>query len=113
MNLVPLHIGGFGFIAIATAESHYARFHALYHREFGHGSSLAAAANARGGSGFGGVGSGGGLFRGAPSDTLTTAGGLSLAYTPRFKAHLICFYPFTTTDILCEHGEPLHVRYFP
>lgn len=57
-----LRPGGFGFIAIATADSHYARFHALYHREFGRGSSLAAAAAARGGCGFGGVESSGGVL---------------------------------------------------
>jgi len=42
-----LRPGGFGFLAVAAAESHACRFRALYRREFGRGSALAAAENAR------------------------------------------------------------------
>ena len=35
-----LRPGGFGFIAAPTNDSHYARFHALYRREFGPGSGF-------------------------------------------------------------------------
>ena len=38
-----LRPGGFGFIAAPTNDSHYARFHALYRREFGPGSGFDAA----------------------------------------------------------------------
>ena len=38
-----LRPGGFGFIAAPTADSHYARFHAMYTREFGPGSGFDAA----------------------------------------------------------------------
>ena len=38
-----LRPGGFGFIAVPTNDSHYARFHALYRREFGPGTGFDAA----------------------------------------------------------------------
>ena len=42
-----LRPGGLGFLAVAAAESHACRFRGLYRREFGRGSALAAAENAR------------------------------------------------------------------
>jgi hypothetical protein len=52
--------GGICFVSVVTADSHDARFHELYHREFGRGSAFHAVERARRGPAPGAPMSGGG-----------------------------------------------------
>ena len=93
-----LRPGGFGFIAAAAATSHTARFHALYHREFGPGSSIAAAAGARG------VGGPAGPGRSAPT-ALTTAEHVVAALTARGVAFNRADHAYITAVPCEERGR--------
>jgi hypothetical protein len=92
--------GGLCFVSVVTADSHDARFHELYHREFGRGSAFHAVERARLG-----VMSGGGRPSPSSGDDDQRRASAAAAASSNSSSSAFAFASTATTTATAEHVE--------